>query len=77
MSILIYVYTVFHMRYLQDPSHTRFGYIGENLFISTGLPFNANLLDHAVQAWDHEKTVYNYFKDSCKKGNICGHYTQV
>lgn len=60
-----------------DPTHTRFGYIGENLFISTGLPFNAKLLDHAVRAWDQEKTVYNYYKDSCRKGNICGHYTQI
>lgn len=71
--------TIYHDCYLysQDRTNSRFGYIGENIFISTGIAFNAKLLDYAVKAWDQEKTVYNYNADSCRKGKMCGHYTQV
>ena len=35
-------------------------------------------LDGAVQAWYDEKDFYNYGKtESCDKGAVCGHYTQV
>ena len=42
-----------------------------------GLPYNAKLLDHAVKAWDAEKTDYDYNTMKCKPGKVCGHYTQV
>lgn len=60
-----------------DPRHQRFDYVGENLFISMGLPYNKELLVHAVNAWDGEKTVYDYETRKCVPGKMCGHYTQV
>ncbi|XP_039271973.2 uncharacterized protein LOC120346329 [Styela clava] len=60
-----------------NPKNKRFNYVGENLFISMGLPYNRKLLDHAVRAWDGEKTVYDYDTMGCEPGKMCGHYTQV
>lgn len=30
-----------------------------------------------VESWGSEKHDYNYAKNSCKPGKMCGHYTQV
>lgn len=48
--------------------------VGENLFISTYptvSPYDA------VKSWASEAHFYNYKKNTCAKGQACGHYTQV
>nr|BAA24011.1 HrTT-1 [Halocynthia roretzi] len=57
--------------------HSRFEYVGENLFISTGYAFTPSLMKHAVEAWDDEKQYYDYETKKCQRGKMCGHYTQV
>ncbi|MDX1957589.1 MAG: pathogenesis-related family 1 protein [Leptospiraceae bacterium] len=47
---------------------------GENLFWGKGTDFSAG---DAVKSWADEKAFYNYSKNSCKSGKICGHYTQI
>nr|XP_039271346.1 A disintegrin and metalloproteinase with thrombospondin motifs adt-1-like [Styela clava] len=57
--------------------HSRFEYIGENLYISTGILMDTNLVTNAVSAWDNEKVDYDYESRTCKPGKKCGHYTQT
>ena len=47
---------------------------GENLFKGTSGIFDAA---DAVNAWAREKIDYNYEKNTCKEGKVCGHYTQI
>ena len=47
---------------------------GENLFMGTTGFYTA--LD-VVDAWGNEKSDYNYSKNKCKPGKMCGHYTQI
>lgn len=47
---------------------------GENLFKGTTGHFDAA---YVVDAWGSEKEFYNYNKNNCKKGEMCGHYTQI
>ena len=47
---------------------------GENLFKGTAGAFNAA---YVVDAWASEKADYNYLKNKCKPGKMCGHYTQI
>jgi pathogenesis-related protein 1 len=55
-------------------THSR-GEYGENLFWgSAGKAWTP--LD-AVTAWTHEVADYDYGRNSCKAGQMCGHYTQV
>lgn len=48
--------------------------VGENLFVST-YP-NVTPYD-AVASWAAESKFYNYAKNTCATGKVCGHYTQV
>lgn len=47
---------------------------GENLFKGTTGYFDAA---YVVDAWASEKEFYNYEKNDCKPGEMCGHYTQI
>ena len=47
---------------------------GENLFQGTSGYFDAS---YVVDAWAGEKVFYNYETNQCKKGEMCGHYTQI
>ncbi len=47
---------------------------GENLFKGTSDHFDAK---YVVDAWAGEKAYYNYDKNRCKSGEMCGHYTQI
>ncbi|XP_065190899.1 peptidase inhibitor 16-like [Sycon ciliatum] len=51
-----------------------FGYVGENLFISTYTPSDPAL---SVTKWDEEKQYYDYDTLACTPGKVCGHYTQI
>lgn len=53
--------------------HSRTKY-GENLFTGTAGFYDAN---YVVNAWGGEKKDYNYQKNDCKPGKMCGHYTQI
>ncbi len=53
--------------------HSQNGY-GENLFRGTVGAYTAA---DAVDAWGSEKLDYNYAKNKCKPGKVCGHYTQM
>lgn len=47
---------------------------GENLFKGTVGYYTAG---DAIDAWGAEKKDYNYNKNKCKSGAMCGHYTQI
>lgn len=47
---------------------------GENLFKGTSGYYTAK---DVVDAWAGEKADYNYNKNKCKPGKMCGHYTQI
>jgi pathogenesis-related protein 1 len=47
---------------------------GENLAWSGGWKMNPN---DVVKMWYDEVAFYNYSSNSCQKGKVCGHYTQV
>jgi len=53
--------------------HSKYQY-GENLFTGTTGYFDA---EYVVSAWGSEKEFYNYKKNKCKNGEMCGHYTQM
>ena len=48
-----------------------FGYVGENLYISSGTADYTS----AIQSWYDEVADYDYNTASCT--SVCGHYTQV
>jgi len=54
--------------------NTVFGYIGENIFASSGKKINALA---ATKNWWDEKGDYNYWTKGCTRGKMCGHYTQM
>lgn len=47
---------------------------GENIYWSSGLQ---NKSDHIVDSWASEQEFYNEKNNSCKRGEVCGHYTQA
>lgn len=47
---------------------------GENLFKGTSGFYT---VADAIDAWGEEKKDYNYEKNKCKRGEMCGHYTQI
>jgi len=64
-----------------SPQHDTNTPYGENLYWSsyTG-GSNSGLEDTpaiVVNAWASEKADYNYSKNSCAPGKVCGHYTQI
>lgn len=53
--------------------HSEVSY-GENLWMGTTGFFTPT---DAIDSWASEKEDYNYEKNSCNKGKVCGHYTQI
>ena len=51
-----------------------FSYVGENIAITNAQHVNYTAL---VKRWYDEVQHYDYEKNQCKKGAVCGHYTQV
>ncbi|MQL74773.1 hypothetical protein Taro_007149 [Colocasia esculenta] len=51
-----------------------YGPYGENLFWGWGRPYTAS---DAVNSWTKEEEYYDYYRNSCDAGRLCGHYTQV
>jgi uncharacterized protein YkwD len=49
-------------------------YVGENLYLSTAFSITPA---EAVQSWASEAQDYNYSRNHCARGKVCGHYTQV
>ena len=47
---------------------------GENLFKGTTGAYSAA---YVIDAWASEKADYNYGKNKCRSGKMCGHYTQI
>ncbi|MDH5608729.1 MAG: CAP domain-containing protein [Cyclobacteriaceae bacterium] len=47
---------------------------GENLWSGTSGAFPVS---EVVDSWADEQKDYNYEKNKCKTGKMCGHYTQV
>lgn len=63
-------------------SHTKD--IGENLFWASPVMYSDGTsalqpvtATQVVDSWGGESKDYNYQTNTCKKGKICGHYTQV
>ncbi len=53
--------------------HSKMGH-GENLWKgTTGFYTVAD----AIDSWASERKDYNYKKNKCKPGKVCGHYTQI
>lgn len=57
---------------------------GENLFWASAMNWSDGRKElqkvspkHVVDSWGSEKADYNYAKNSCTAGKMCGHYTQV
>lgn len=48
--------------------------LGENIYWGSGSEWRPA---DAVTAWAAEEKYYNYVKNSCVEGEICGHYTQI
>jgi len=47
---------------------------GENIFKGT---VGYVTISDAVDSWGEEKKNYDYKKNKCESGKICGHYTQI
>lgn len=60
-----------------SPAEIRNGY-GENLYAgwSSASGYRINI-KNGVYAWGKEKSYYDYSKNACKAGQMCGHYTQM
>ncbi len=54
----------------------KYTYVGENVYATTK---SRDVFDvvQAVQSWYSEVNDYNFERNSCTAGKICGHYTQV
>ncbi len=60
------------------------GRYGENLYWASAIVWSDGRRElqrvspeKAVGSWGSEKANYNYKKNSCKPGKMCGHYTQM
>jgi len=60
------------------------GKYGENLYWASAITWSDGRLElqkvtpeMVVDDWGSEKADYNYAKNTCKPGKMCGHYTQV
>lgn len=56
-----------------DRSENYSGYVGENIYGSSGAPSPQG----AVDLWVSEAADYDYASDTCATDKVCGHYTQV
>jgi pathogenesis-related protein 1 len=56
-----------------------FGYIGENLAYGSGTGYapGSGGSTAMVNLWNAEKKYYTYSSNSCARGKVCGHYTQI
>lgn len=76
--------------HLKQTNHCRMqhskpqGKYGENLFWASALLWSDGRRElvtvkpeKAVDSWGSEKPDYNYQKNSCTPGKMCGHYTQM
>ena len=61
-----------------------YGRYGENLYWASALVWSDGRRelqkvpsDKPVDSWGSEISDYNYAKNSCKSGKMCGHYTQM
>ena len=63
-----------HNKLRTEDANGAFGYVGENLYISTNTPSNPAV---SVTPWDREKQDYDYATPACAPGKVCGHYTQI
>jgi pathogenesis-related protein 1 len=57
---------------------------GENLYWASALNWSDGRKElqkvsakHVVDSWGSEQADYNYAKNSCAAGKMCGHYTQL
>ncbi|OWM65896.1 pathogenesis-related protein PR-1-like [Punica granatum] len=50
------------------------GPYGENIFWGSGNGWNPA---QAVTTWVSERRWYNYWRNTCSRGQMCGHYTQI
>lgn len=50
------------------------GLVGENIFVSSDFNVAA---EEAVISWASESEFYNLGKNACRRGERCGHYTQL
>lgn len=60
------------------------GKYGENLYWASAINWSDGRKElqkmsptQVVDSWGSEKADYNYAKNSCAQGKMCGHYTQV
>jgi pathogenesis-related protein 1 len=60
------------------------GRYGENLYWASALTWSDGRRElqkvsseMPVNSWGSEKRDYNYVKNTCKSGKMCGHYTQM
>ncbi len=53
--------------------HSDYGF-GENLWKGTTGYFTVG---DAIDSWAGEKADYNYKRNKCRQGKVCGHYTQI
>ena len=54
--------------------------VGENLSYKYGTGYNPDFktaVKKAVKGWAGEAKYYNYFRNKCDYGRVCGHYTQL
>ncbi|XP_072044085.1 uncharacterized protein [Amphiura filiformis] len=58
-----------------EPNLTPFSNIGQNIFVGTGAGRDSGVL--ATELWHDEDQFYSYDTNSCRPGEVCGHYTQV
>lgn len=53
---------------------------GENLYAAGSSTDNLDSiekLESGIQAWFNEQEDFNFNRNSCARGEVCGHYTQV
>jgi pathogenesis-related protein 1 len=53
--------------------HSDYGF-GENLWKGTTGYYT---VEDAIDSWASEKADYNYQNNKCRRGKVCGHYTQI
>ncbi|MEM9327541.1 MAG: pathogenesis-related family 1 protein [Bacteroidota bacterium] len=53
--------------------HSDYGF-GENLWKGTTGYYS---IEEAIDSWASEKADYNYSSNKCRRGKVCGHYTQI
>nr|XP_039251631.1 GLIPR1-like protein 1 [Styela clava] len=55
----------------------KYPFVGENIFLASGMTADESLMEGAVQMWESEKENFDFDSNSCASSAVCGHYTQV